>query len=107
MAGLDFGFPLCHWTGEGDPLDRSVGVAYATIDDTNIPAGVSNAGPKWSAPFNASFQAFCSGAPLLCCRLCTAPSLHPSAACKLLTKTACSLAMLGALHSACPRRAGS
>ncbi|KAK9789387.1 hypothetical protein WJX73_008205 [Symbiochloris irregularis] len=38
---LDFGFPYCHWEGEGDPELRSVGSGYPIVDDVNFPPGTT------------------------------------------------------------------
>ncbi|KAK9803090.1 hypothetical protein WJX73_000282 [Symbiochloris irregularis] len=47
---LDFGFPYCHWQGEGNPLDRNVGPGFTILDDVNTPPNVNS---------NASFTAYC------------------------------------------------
>ncbi|KAK9803128.1 hypothetical protein WJX73_008615 [Symbiochloris irregularis] len=39
---LDFGFPYCHWVGEGDPELRSVGSGTSIVDDVNFPPGIPN-----------------------------------------------------------------
>ncbi|KAK9794915.1 hypothetical protein WJX73_005685 [Symbiochloris irregularis] len=52
---LYFGFPFCHWVGEGSEYDRDVGPPNTTIaDDVNVPPGARNVNDT------AGFRRYCT-----------------------------------------------